>query len=377
MHGLNSFFALQHFADLPENESNNPLQIGKKIDILRSDSTSWGDAEIVIIGCGEQRGNDANHSISYAPDAIRAALYQLYNWHKEVIIADAGNLIQGATLADSRAALATVLHELHQAGKVVILLGGSQDLTLQQYDAFRKENETIDAAIIDMLIDLNETETIDDTGYLMDMLTTQPNFVKNFTHIGFQSYYVNPNLLDTLNKLRFDCYRLGHVRENMEEVEPALRQCNLLSVDMKAMKYSDALFLNEASPNGFNGDEMCQLIRYAGMSSHLSSLGIYGYLPENDANNIGAKQIAQMIWYFIDGYAMRKKEASLNQLEEFLVYDLAFTGHKSKFLKSKRTNRWWMQMPDGGYIPCSYSDYLIASQDEMPERWLREQERIV
>ena len=45
---------------------------------------------------------------------------------------------QGATVDDTRAALRTVLHELHEAGKTVIVLGGSHDLTLQQYEAFKK-----------------------------------------------------------------------------------------------------------------------------------------------------------------------------------------------------------------------------------------------
>jgi len=28
-------------------------------------------------------------------------------------------------------------------------------------------------------------------------------------------------------------------------------------------------------------------------------------------------------------------------------------------------------------VPCTYNDYLVASNDEIPERWLREQERLL
>ena len=45
------------------------------------------------------------------------------------------------------------------------------------------------------------------------------------------------------------------------------------------------------------------------------------------------------------------------------------------FLQSKRTGRWWMQLPNKKFIPCSYKDYVTASQNEIPERWLRAQER--
>jgi hypothetical protein len=45
------------------------------------------------------------------------------------------------------------------------------------------------------------------------------------------------------------------------------------------------------------------------------------------------------------------------------------------FLQSRNTGRWWMQLPDKSFIPCSYSDYLAASNNDLPERWLRVQER--
>src|SRR5690606_21222395 len=149
--------------------------------------------------------------------------------------------------------------------KIVILLGGSQDLTLEQYHTFKKSETTINAAVIDMLIDLEESETINDSSYLMNLLTHAPNFVKHFNHIGFQSYYTNPRLLETLDKLRFDCIRVGKVRENIEDIEPIFRDCDLLSIDLNALKYSAVPFLKNASPNGFEGDEICQLMRYAGM----------------------------------------------------------------------------------------------------------------
>ena len=382
MNGLRSFFTSEHFAaihyaTLPENEHLSSLQIGRNLEILNSDSDDWGLSDIVLIGCGEQRGHQQDMNVSRAPDAVRAALYKMYNWHGDVQIADAGNLLQGATLQDSRAALRTVLEDLHEAGKIAILIGGSQDLTLQQYQAFRKKEQTIDVAVMDMLIDLNEGEHTDDTNYLMELLTGPSNYIRNYSHIAFQSYYVNPTLLETLDKLRFDCYRLGRVRENLEDMEPVLRSCSMLSVDMNVLRFSEAPFLKNASPNGLFGDELCQLMRYAGMSQQMCSAGIYGYIPENDPQGIGAAQIAQMIWYFIDGYRLRKTESDWSQTENFRSFDLAFTGNKARFLQSKRSGRWWMQLMDGTYMPCSYQDFLSASNDQIPERWLREHERIV
>src|ERR1043165_5932302 len=109
-------------------------------------------------------------------------------------MADVGNIREGATPADTRSALTTVLHEIHEAGKIAVGLGGGHDLMLQQYEAFKKSEEFIVASSADMLIDLDETEEVNASGFLLDMLTGTPNFVSHYSHIGFQSYYAHPHM---------------------------------------------------------------------------------------------------------------------------------------------------------------------------------------
>ena len=82
-----------------------------------------------------------------------------------------------------------------------------------------------------------------------------------------------------------------------------------------------------------------------------------------------------MLWYVMDGRNKGQREASLHEKEYFVEYHTAFAEVETTFLQSKKTNRWWMQLPDQKYIACSYQDYLQASSNEVPERWLRAQER--
>lgn len=376
MQDLRSFFAPIHYAETIDLGSFQALQWGSQIEFPKTDSIDFDEADIVIIGCGETRGEtgEGKH-YSDAPDAIREQFYKLYNWHSGIKIFDAGNILQGATVEDTRAALRIVLQELHQAGKIAIILGGSHDLTLQQYEVFKNKEQIINASVVDMLVDLDETETTSSKSFLMEMLTGSPNFIGHYNHIGFQSYFVNPVMLETLDKIRFDFFRLGKVKENLEDMEPVLRNSHLLSFDMNAIKYSDAPMNKMGSPNGLAGDEACLLTRFAGMSSTLSSCGIYGFDERKDKDNMTATLAAQMIWYFIDGFFLRKNEASLSDKNEFVEYHLQFTGNDIMFLKSKRSNRWWMQLPDGNFEPCSYNDYILACENEIPERWLRIQER--
>ncbi len=377
MQDLSSFFSNKHFIETVDRAKYGPKQLGSTIIATTQDSFDVEEADIVIVGCGEQRGSNSGTGYSAAPNAVRAELYQLFNWQPGIRIVDVGNILEGATINDTKVALKTVLNELQEAGKVVIVLGGSHDLTLEQYGAFKKSEKVVHACVADMLIDLDDAEGITDRSYLMNMLTEQPNFIKHYSHIGFQSYYTQPKMLETLDKLRFDFYRLGVVREKMEHMEPVLRSANMFSFDMSAVKYSDAPINDTGSPNGFAGDEACLLARYAGMSSELTSFGIYNFDDKKDVHHMTARLISQMLWYFIDGYVVRKTEASLKEEQEFLTFHVSFTEIDAIFLKSKRTNRWWMKLPDGHMTPCTYEDYQLACDGEIPERWLREQERLV
>jgi formiminoglutamase len=372
MQDLVSFFEPVHFTETPEAGNYGPMQWGANIQ-----ANDWTDADIVLVGCGEWRGATTDAPYSNSANVIRRHLYNMHYWHNALKIADVGNIMQGATVDDTRAALLTVLQELHAAGKIAVVLGGSHDLTLQQYEVYKKAEQLAVASVADMLIDLDEAEAVNSASFLMDMLTGTPNFITHYSHIGFQSYYAHPHMLETLDKLRFDFFRLGKVREQIEDMEPVLRISNLFSFDMCAVRYSDAPANINGSPNGLSGEDACQLTRYAGMSDKLTSFGIYGYNDLDDTHEMTAKLVSQMIWYFTDGCLVRKTEAKLTDREEFLAFNVAFTDNDTTFLKSKRTNRWWMKMPDQSFVPCSYNDYLIASSGDIPERWLRAQERLL
>ncbi|HEU4573871.1 MAG TPA: formimidoylglutamase [Chitinophagaceae bacterium] len=349
-------------------------QLGKTLMAYDDEFPDLDDAQIVLLGCGEQRGSGLIHGQSNAADVVRRHFYALYYWHQDIQVADVGNIRPGSLYTDSYAALKTVVQELINDGKTVVILGGSHDLTLAQYNAYAEDKKIIEASCVDALVDLNIDSPFRHENFLMEILTGEPNYIRHYNHIGFQSYYVHPKMLETMDKLRFDCYRVGHVKENMEEMEPVLRNSHLLSFDISAIAHAYAP-VNTLSPNGFNGEEACQLFRYAGMSPTINSIGIYGYDAAHDKDELTARQIAQMLWYLMDGRSRGKKEARLDEKDYFNEFHTAFAEVETTFLQSKKTGRWWMQLPDKQFIACSYKDYLLASSNEIPERWLRAQER--
>ena len=372
---LTDFLEPLNLAMLSNDQLYHEGQIGKNIAVYEDEFPDLRKVDIVLVGCAEQRGAGKNNAFDTNPaDAVRRQFYQLYQWHEDVVIADIGNIKIGSSVQDTYAAVKTVVRELINFKKTVLVIGGSHDLTLAQYEAYTANKQIVELCSIDALIDLNINSPLRSDNFLMEMLTGEPNYIHHYNHIGFQSYYVHPHMLETMDKLRFDCYRVGTVKENIEEMEPVIRNCRLFSLDLSAIAHAWAPG-SAVSPNGFNGEEACQLMRYAGLSLHTNSIGIYGYNPAADQDELTAKQISHMIWYLVDGRNRGKREAALDQKDYFNEYHTAFAEVSTTFLQSKKTGRWWMQLPDSKFIACSYRDYLQASGNEIPERWLRAQER--
>ena len=372
-YNLTDFLDPLHVASISEDADLKEGQLGRSIGIYETEFPDLSETDIVIAGCEELRG-DGNPSGDIAGiDNIRKELYSLYYWHKEIKIADIGNIRIGKSLADTYAAIKTVSEELIRNGKTFILLGGSHDLSMAVYDAYRGMNKIIEVTAVDAYIDLSIDNPVKSRNFLMEMLTGEPNFIRHYNHIGFQSYYVHPHMLETMDKLRFDCYRLGKVKEHIEEVEPAIRSSDFLSFDIAAL--GSATFWEGSSPNGFNGEEACTLMRYAGMNDQMKSVGIFGYNKKTDPKTNLAKQISQMLWYYIDGVQYGRTEAALDNKDMFIECHIAFAAVETTFIQSRKTGRWWMKMPDGKYVPCSYNDFTQAGNNEIPERWLRLQER--
>ncbi|MFN2457066.1 MAG: formimidoylglutamase [Chitinophagaceae bacterium] len=348
-------------------------QIGNVISVYEDQFPDVDDADIVLIGCNEWRGSGKTDQENGA-DKIRKQFYELHYWHHDVQLADIGNIRLGNNLADTCAALKIVISELAEINKTVVVLGGSHDLTLAQYHAYADNKKMIDAAGVDAIIDIDLDSSQRSNNFLMEMLTAEPNYLRHYNHIAFQSFFVHPRMLEAMDKLRFDCYRLGNVKEHIEDMEPVLRNCHLFTFDITAIAHAFAPG-GGISPNGLTGEEASMLMQYAGMSNNVKNIGIYGYESQKDKEDLTAKQISHMLWYLLDGKSRGNKEAAMDNKESFNEYHTAFAEVETLFIQSKKTGRWWMQLPDKQFIACTYKDYLLASSNEIPERWLRAQER--
>ena len=182
-------------------------------------------------------------------------------------------------------------------------------------------------------------------------------------------------------KLFFDAYRLGDVSNNIAISEPVFRDADIVSLDLTSVKSSDSGNMVTFTPNGFNGKEICSLSRYAGISDKVSLFGIFNHNNSKQE----AVLIAQIVWYFIEGYHYRSNEYPFSSKDNYLKYIIPLEDEELIFYKSNKTDRWWIEIPfisntnnklkRNTLLPCSYEEYLGACNQELPERWWKVQRK--
>jgi len=391
---LFDFFTPVDFGKISPSTGFYSSQLGAVVDIHVN---SFPDIEnqrpeIAIFGVNDDRSSVNNQGCGLGPDYIREKLYSLYQGSYTVKIADLGNIKAGERVSDTYYAVKAVVSELIKNNILPVILGGGQDITYAQYMAYENLEQQVDLVVVDSRFDLNDSpeNTIETTSssYLNKIFLHQPNYLFNYSNIGYQTYFVNQESLRVMEKLFFDVHRVGEIAGDITKAEPVIRNANMLSFDISAIRSSDAFGNANAGPNGFFGDEACQICRYAGMSDKLSSIGFYEFNPVYDQNGQTALLLAQMVWYFIDGFYHRKKDFPLHPKSQYLVYraSLKNESHELIFVKSKKSDRWWMQVPYPGSIskneryhlvPCRYEDYQAAAAGEMPDLWWRTFQKLI
>jgi hypothetical protein len=253
---------------------------------------------------------------------------------------------------------------------VTLMIGGTSDLIYGGFLALESYNPTVTA--ISPYLHLPDYE---DRHPLNALIYQSDNFSSHFCNIGYQSYYIDREDLDFMKERFFETYRLGEATDNICRCEPVIRDTDLLALSMNAVKYADAPAASLPSPNGFTGEETCQLAYYAGLGNRCKCMGIFDVLPQNDLQHTTVKLAAQIAWYFIEGVKCRNAEHPKNEPHNFKKYMILHDKHNShlSFFKNIKTERWWLEVPsaDGHseYIACTPDDYVKATEQEIPDRW--------
>lgn len=326
---------------------------------------------LAILGIPEGRGS-RHEGVANGTRSMREQLYTLVNFPAEMTIVDLGDVRQGHELKDTYAAVKMVVEELTTYAINLLILGGSQELTVPLLEGIHKDEEKV--IIVDDRVDNSIHEDCPaDESFINHLPVTT-----SATIIAGQSYFISQQEYDIVAEgFNGEIQTLGTIRNDFKELEPLLRTTDLVSFDFGSMKASEAPGQYRVSPNGLTGEEACQIAWYSGMSTRPAIFGIFGFDSMCDNQSIGGMMAAQIGWYFIYGTSKRIDEAPIDEATDFEHYHIDVEGLEEpiSFLRHPVSHRWWMEVPneDCSYfpvrIPCSKKDYTKARDNEIPDRW--------
>ena len=341
--------------------------------------------KIAIFGVPEGR-NSLNAGSYKGPDAIRDQLYRLAKIPGRSKIIDLGNMKQGITFNDTIAGLTDILSLLIQKNLFPVIIGGSSALVPAIDRTFSQQNTRYTLTAVDPRIDFNnERKEPDSFNYLNTIINNHKSTLHHYINIGYQTYLNDQQVINRFLKRRSELVRIGDVRQAIYLTEPLFRDSDVAIFDISAVRQSDAPGTNSPSPNGFYGEEICLLSRYAGISDKLKIFGLFDINPEFDIRFQTSGLAAQIIWFFLEGFSQKQYETPVlnnSNSGRYIKYHVRITDLDDDliFIKSNLTDRWWIELPSEKdqylYVACSHEDYLKANRNEVPDRWVKAVERL-
>ena len=341
--------------------------------------------KIAILGVPEGR-NSPNTGSQKGPDYIRGQLYRLAKIPGRSKIIDLGNMKQGVTFNDTIAGLTDVLNLLISEHVFPVIVGGSSALIPAIDKAVSQILSRYTLTCVDPRIDYsNDRKEPDSFNYLNSLFSNHKSTFSHYINIGYQTYLNDQQIINRFLKRRSELVRIGDVRQAIHLTEPLFRDSDVAIFDISAIRQSDAPGTISPSPNGFYGEEICLLSRYAGISDKLRVFGLFDVNPEFDLRDQTTGLAAQILWFFLEGFSQKQYETpvlNLSNSGRFIKYHVRVTDLEDDliFVKSNLTDRWWIELiaekDQAFYVACSHEDYLKDNRNEVPDRWVQAIERL-
>jgi formiminoglutamase len=283
-------------------DANDP-RLGESVSAEPGDLEN---AEIVILGCPQDEGvrrNKGRAGAALAPVEIRRQFYKLTTFGIQAKIFDLGNTIIQNTLEETHDTQCTVVKQLLQEGKIVISLGGGNDVSYPDGKAmaetYRPENWL--GFNIDAHFDVRADQPRNSGTPYRQLLDEELLKPENFAEMAYQPQAASPVYFEYLKKLGVMMKSLGEIQNSQLRIENWFEfflgsHSSVSNVfwgfDVDSVRASDAPGVSAPSPVGLTAAEFVTLAEFAGSHKETRLIEFTEANPNFDIDNRTAKLVA-------------------------------------------------------------------------------------
>jgi len=285
-------------------------------EIVRHHPQDYAASKIVILGCPQDEGvrrNGGRIGAAAAPTEIRRFLYKCVaaqNW--EVRLFDLGDTVIHATLEKTHAFHQSIVTNLLQDGKIVIVLGGGNDISYPDASGMWavRDGQPFLAVNIDAHLDVRHAvERHSGTPYrqLLEENRIAPEW---FFEVGTQPFSAAKSHLDDLREKNITVFPMPYIRslhdffstfESRLQNLRSASQAAFWGFDMDAVTAADAPGVSAPNPAGFSADEFLRLCRIAADRDAQQLLIEFSEVnPTYDNDGRTSRLVAAGIWTILN-----------------------------------------------------------------------------
>ncbi|MBX3277028.1 MAG: formimidoylglutamase [Acidobacteria bacterium] len=299
----------------PRNDPNDP-RLG---DVIRTSPDRYDSARSVILGCPQDDGvrrNNGRTGAAAAPSAIRRALYRLTTFGIDLdAVFDLGDLVIRSTLEETHDLQRQTVEQLLCDGKVVISLGGGNDISYPDVSALSHVYPNPLVFNIDAHFDVRADAVRNSGTPYRQLLDEEAINAARFCEIGYQQAVNSKVYFDYLNALGvrmipFDELRASGVASMfLRKIEEVNADAIFWGVDMDVVCAADAPGVSAPAAIGLSGSELCLIAKVAGRAGATRIFEITEVNPLFDIDDRTARLAAAAIHQFLVALSESRRSA--------------------------------------------------------------------
>ncbi|MBZ0284000.1 MAG: formimidoylglutamase [Anaerolineae bacterium] len=296
------------------NDPNDP-RLG---ELVSASPDVYASSQVVLLGCPQDEGvsrNQGRLGAHLAPDEIRRCFYRLavgtLAEHHPLNLFDLGNTIIQPTLEETHNLHQKIVRQLIADGKIVIMLGGGNDVSYPDCSALALETGDVLAFNIDAHFDVRADSPRNSGTPYRQLLEEKHIKPEQFYEVGNQPFSNSPIYRRYLLDQGANICNLRELQESgitpyFENVlKRSPNKAIFWGIDLDVVRAADAPGVSAPNPVGMGGEDLCRITELAGCDPRTRIIEFSEVNPEYDIDQRTCRLAAAAIFYCLLGFQNR------------------------------------------------------------------------